>query len=124
MWHTITGPPIIKNPLIDQVKVFNDEIALNCDASGSGIIIYQWQEFSDGSWMDISSGTSAEYKTRITESSQFRCVVSNEAGETTSTATVLILGMDTTWLLLANILLCKARIVLLLHKNLLLTDTL
>ena len=77
------------------MKVFNDEIALNCDASGSSIIMYQWQEFSDGSWMDINSGTSAEYKTRITESSQFRCVVSNEAGETTSTATISVLGEST-----------------------------
>ena len=109
----ITGPPIIKNLLIDQVKVFNDEIALNCDASGSSIITYQWQEFSDGSWVDINSGTSAEYKARIKQSSQFRCVVSNEAGETTSTATILILG--TTYMIIAsNILLCKkTRIVLL-----------
>ena len=87
---TITGPPIITIPLIDQVKAFNDEITLSCDASGRGKIMYQWQKFSNGSWMNI--GNSAEYKIRLTKSSQFRCTVFNEAGKAISTATVFILG--------------------------------
>ena len=67
-------------------------ITLYCDATGRGKITYQWQELIDGSWVDINSGISAEYKTKMTESSRFRCAVSNEAGQITSTATILVLG--------------------------------
>lgn len=101
MTQVFTGPPIITNPLTDQVIRFNERITLNCKASGDGTVSYQWQEFSNGLWMDISNGslmdisnsTTPEYTTdRLTESSQFRCIVSNEAGEVTSVAMILVLG--------------------------------
>ena len=92
MTQVFTGPPTIINPLKNQVVIYNKVITLYCNATGRGKITYQWQELIDTSWADINSGTSAEYKTRITESSQFRCVVSNEAGQITSAAMILVLG--------------------------------
>ena len=91
--QTFTGSPTITNPLIDQVRAFNESITLNCEATGNGTISYKWQEFNNGVWVDINNGNDPEYTTdRLTESSQFRCVVSNEAGKTNSTVTVLVLG--------------------------------
>ena len=93
MTQVFTGPPTITNPLTDQVIRYNERITLNCKASGDGTVSYQWQEFSNGSWMDISDGTNPEYTTdRLTESSQFRCVVSNEAGEISSAVNISVLG--------------------------------
>ena len=43
--------------------------------------------------MNISNKNNAEYQAdELSESSQFRCVVSNEAGEVTSVAMILVLG--------------------------------
>ena len=43
--------------------------------------------------MDIADTNNAEYTTDVlTQSSQFRCVVTNEAGMTTSNVTILVLG--------------------------------
>ena len=93
MIQMFTGPPTITNPLIDQVIEFNEIITLNCEASGDGTITYQWQEFSNGLWMDINDSNDAEYTTdRLTQSSQFRCEVTNEAGITTSNVTISVLG--------------------------------
>ena len=95
MTQVFTGPPIITTPLTDQVIRFNERITLNCKASGDGTVSYQWQEFSNGSWMDISNSISPEYTTdRLTESSQFRCVVFNEAGEISSAVTISVLGKN------------------------------
>ena len=93
MTQVFTGPPTITNPLTDQVIRYNERITLNCKASGDGTVSYQWQEFSNGLWKDISNSTNPEYTTdRLAESSQFRCVVSNEAGQDISTANVLVLS--------------------------------
>ena len=93
MTQVFTGPPTITTPLTDQVIRYNERITLNCKASGDGTVSYQWQEFSNSSLMNISNSTTPEYTTdRLTESSQFRCVVSNEAGEVTSVAMILVLG--------------------------------
>ena len=89
MTQVSTGPPTITNPLTDQVIEFNEGITLNCTASGDGTIIHQWQEFNNGSWMDINNSNNAEYTTdTLTQSSQFRCVVSNEAGSVVSNLNV------------------------------------
>ena len=95
MTQVFTGPPTITNPLTDQVIKSNERITLNCKASGDGTISYQWQEFSNSLWMSISNSTNPEYTTdRLTESTQFRCVVSNEAGEVSSAATISVLGKN------------------------------
>ena len=94
MWY-FTGPPTINNPLIDQVIEVNKRVTLDCKASGDGTITYQWQQFSNGSWIDIIDRNNAEYTTDIlTQSSQFRCVVINEAGVTTSNVIILVLGKN------------------------------
>ena len=68
-------------------------MTLNCEASGGGTISYQWQEFRNGSWMDINNSNNAQYGTdRLKELSQFRCVVTNEAGKATSSVTISVLG--------------------------------
>ena len=93
MTQVFTGPPTITNPLTDQVIKSNTRVTLNCKASGGGTIEYQWQKYSNGLWMSISTNNTAEYQTdELTKSSQFRCVVSNEAGEVTSETMILILG--------------------------------
>ena len=91
--QVFTGPPTITNPLTDQVIKSNERITLNCKASGDGTISYQWQELSNGLWMDISNSTNPVYTTdRLTESTQFRCVVSNGAGQDTLVASILVLS--------------------------------
>ena len=98
MIQVFTGPPTITNPLTDQVIEFNERITLNCAASGDGTITYQWQEFSNGSWMDINNSNNAEYTNdTLTQSSQFRCVVTNEAGMATSNVTISVLGELAYW---------------------------
>ena len=93
MAQVFTGPPTITNPLTDQVIKSNTSITLVCTASGVGTIEYQWQKHSYDLWMNISNSNTAEYETdRLTESSQFRCVVSNKAGEVISVAKILVLG--------------------------------
>ena len=93
--QVFTGPPTITTPLTDQVIRYNERITLYCNASGDGTVSYQWQEFSNGSWMDISNSINPEYTTDgLTESTQFRCVVSNEAGETNSSVIISVLGED------------------------------
>ena len=93
MTQVFTGPPTIIYPLTDQVIRYNERITLYCNASGDGTVSYQWQEFSNGSWMGISNSINPEYTTDgLTESTQFRCVVSNEAGQDTSATTILVLS--------------------------------
>ena len=90
-----TGAPTINNPLIDQVIEVNERVTLNCKASGDGTITYQWQQFSNGSWMDIADSNNAEYTTdMLTQSSQFRCVVTNEAGMALSDVTIFVLSKE------------------------------
>jgi len=90
-----TGPPTINNPLIDQVIEVNERVTLNCKASGDGTIMYQWQEFSYGSWVDIANSNNAEYTTDIlTQSTQFRCVVTNEVEMTISYVNIYVLSKD------------------------------
>ena len=93
MTQVFIGPPTIINPLINQVNVFNKEISLNCEAKGYGTIMYRWQKFINDSWLDVIDGSNAEYKIDgLNKSSQFRCLVSNEAGKAMSTATILVLS--------------------------------
>jgi len=96
MTQVFTGPPTITNPSTNQVITPNDRATLICTANGSGIITYQWQKLINGSWMNIKNSNKINYKTgKLKESSQFRCVVCNEAGETTSNVTINVLSKDT-----------------------------
>ena len=96
MTQVFTGPPTITNPPTNQVIAHNDRATLICTANGSGIITYQWQKLSNGSWMNIKNNNKTNYRTdKLKESSQFRCVVSNEAGETTSNVNINVISEDT-----------------------------
>ena len=90
-----TGPPTITKPLANRVIKSNTRVTLVCSASGVDTIEYQWQKYNNDLWMNISNSNTAEYQTdRLTESTQFRCVVYNEAGEVTSTVIISVLSED------------------------------
>jgi len=93
MTQVFTGPPTITNPPSDQVIIHNTKANLICNAIGGGKITYQWQKLKNGLWRDITKGNKTDYKTsKLKKSNQFRCVVSNEAGKTTSSVTISVLG--------------------------------
>jgi len=89
-----TGPPTITTHPTSQLKNFSISIALNCQGTGRGIITYQWQiwNIGGGQWRDIIlSNNTILIVNNIPKPQQYRCVVSNEAGVTTSdVATVTI----------------------------------
>jgi uncharacterized protein (TIGR02145 family) len=63
---------------------------LTVTASGEGTLSYRWQQSTDGkddNWKDVATGgTSAQYaaSTAVTGITYYRCVVSNECGESFS----------------------------------------
>ena len=114
MTQVFTGRPTITKPFNDELIKFNERTTLHCTASGDGTVSYQWQEFSNGSWMDISNSINPEYTTdRLTESTQFRCVVSNEAGEISLSVTVFVLGKG---IIVVNVRLIKRLVKISLYK--------
>ena len=74
-------------------------VTLNCEGTGTGPITYQWQtrNINGGQWSDISNSNNRRLVVRnLQESQQYRCVVSNGAGETRSNVTtVTVLSMVT-----------------------------
>ena len=71
-------------------------VTLICKGNGTGSIRYQWQtrSINGGPWLNISNSDSQTYTVRnLQESEQYRCIVSNEAGDITSkSANLTILG--------------------------------
>ena len=71
-------------------------VALNCEGTGRGSITHQWQtrNSSGRQWNDIRSATNTRFVVNsLQESQQYRCILSNEAGETSSNvATVEVLS--------------------------------
>jgi len=71
-------------------------VTLNCEGTGRGSITYQWQtrNINGGQWSDISNTNNIRLAvSNLLESQQYRCIVSNEAGETSSNVvTVAVLG--------------------------------
>ena len=74
-------------------------VTLNCETTGDGSIIYQWEtsNINGGQWMNISDSNSKTLVVgTLEQSQQYRCVVSNEAGSTRSNAaTVTVLSKYT-----------------------------
>ena len=92
---TASGQPDITIHPKSQLVTSYMSIYLDCEVTGLGTIKYQW-EFSEGNeslWMNISNSNSKRLVVKnLQESEEFRCIVSNEAGETVSkiaTLTVL-----------------------------------
>jgi len=93
-----TGPPTITSKNVtNQVIAFGKRTTLICTANVRGIITYQWQKLDNaGLWKNIYNTNKKNYRTdKLKESSQFRCVVSNEVGEAMSFFTVDVLSEDT-----------------------------
>ena len=96
MTQVSTGPPTITTHPSSQLTTVSISVTLNCEGTGRGSITYQWQtrNIYGGRWSDISNSNNKRVVVRNSqESQQYRCVVSNEAGRTTSTvATVTVLS--------------------------------
>ena len=87
MTQVSTGPPTITTHPTSQLTTVSMSVTLNCEGTGRGSITYQWQtrNISGGQWRDISNSNNRRLVVRnLQESQQYRCVVSNEAGGTTS----------------------------------------
>ena len=96
MTQMSTGPPTITTHPTSQLTTVSMSVTLNCEVTGRGSITYQWQtrNINGGQWNDISNSNNRRLVVRnLQESQQYRCVVSNEAGRTTSNvATVTVLS--------------------------------
>ena len=96
---TDTGQPdIIIHPK-SQLVTSDMSINLDCEATGLGTIKYQWEssESNESMWMPINNSNSKTLGVKnLQQSEQFRCIVSNEAGETISEiATLTVLSKHT-----------------------------
>ena len=90
---TITGSaPVITSQPADQTVAAGATAMFSIGASGAGTLTYQWQR--DG--LDISGANSDSYATpTVTDAdngAQYRCVVSNAFGSTTSATATLTVG--------------------------------
>ena len=97
MTRVSTGPPTITTHPTSQLTTVSMSVTLNCEGTGRGSITYQWQtrNINGGrQWSDISNSNNRIHVVRsLQESQQYRCVVSNEAGGTSSNvATVTVLS--------------------------------
>ena len=87
--------PNIKTHPKSQLVTSYMSINLDCEGDGLGKIKYQWEyrKSNESQWMTIdNSNTTRLVVKNLQQSEQFRCIVSNEAGEIESeigTLTVL-----------------------------------
>ena len=90
-----TAPTITTHPT-NQWTTVSMSVTLNCEGTGRGSIVYQWQtrNINGEQWSDISNSDNRRLVvSNLQESQQFRCVVSNEAGGTRSNiATITVFG--------------------------------
>ena len=96
MTQVFTGPPTITTHPTSQLTSVDINVTLDCEGTGRGSITYQWEtsNINGGQWANISDGNSKSvFIENLTQSQQYRCVVSNEAGSTRSNvATVTVLS--------------------------------
>ena len=96
MTQVSTGPPTITTHPTSQLVNISISVTLDCEGTGRGSIAYQWEtnNINGGQWMNISNSNSKTLVVgTLEQSQQYRCVVSNEAGSTTSNvATVAVLS--------------------------------
>ena len=93
--HIVVGPTITIQPASVVITV-DTSVTLNCEGTGLGSITYQWQNYNinGGQWMNISNSNTTELVVeKLEQSQQYRCVISDEDGSTTSdNATVTVLS--------------------------------
>ena len=92
----LTGPPTIIMHPNDEVIAVNTSVTLNCKGTGKRPITYQWQSkpINRNRWMNVRKSNNQNLVVmNLQQSQQYRCVVSNEAGDTRSNvATVTVLS--------------------------------
>ena len=92
----VTGPPVITTHPSSQLITSNMSITLTCEGTGRGTIMYRWENsnINGGQWMRISTSNSRILVVKDEEDSEFyRCVASNDVGETESNiATIIVLS--------------------------------
>ena len=94
MTQVSTGPPTIATHPSSQLVNNSISVTLDCEGIGSGSIAYQWEtsNINGRQWMNISNSKTLVVGT-LEQSQQYRCVVTNEAGSTSSSvATVTVLS--------------------------------
>ena len=92
MTQVSTGPPTIITHPTSQLTTVSMSVTLNCEGTGRGSITYQWQtrNINGRQWSDISYSNNRRLFVRnLQESQQYRCVVSNEAGRTSSNSAIV-----------------------------------
>ena len=85
----IDPPVIITSPMSQVKKGRSTPNMLNCNASTyDGQVLYHWESrgFQDSQWTALTSPSSdgTSYTTFTAVSEQYRCVATNDAGETRS----------------------------------------
>ena len=96
MSQVFTGPPTITTHPTSQLTNVSMSVTLDCEGTGKGSITYRWETKRVGSnhWMNINTNNMNRYVVRnLDQSREYRCVVSNEAGDTRSNvATITVLS--------------------------------
>ena len=95
----VTDRPNIKTHPKSQLVTSYMSISLDCVGDGLGTIEYQWEsrKSNESQWMTIDNSSNKKLLVQnLQQSEQFRCVVSNEAGEIESgIATLTVLSKYT-----------------------------
>ena len=96
MTQVFTGPPTITTHPTSQLTNVSMSVTLNCQGTGRGSITYRWETKRVGSkqWMNSNNNNMNRYVVRnLDQSREYRCVASNEAGDTRSNvATITVLS--------------------------------
>ena len=96
MTQVFIGPPTITTHPTSQLTNISMSVTLDCEGTGRGSITYQWEtsNINGGQWMKIDNSNTRTFSiTNLEQSQQYRCVASNEAGNTRSdVATVTVLS--------------------------------
>ena len=88
----IIGPPSITTHPSSRLVTNNMSITLDCDGTGNEPITFRWEnsDINGGQWINISNSNSRKLVVKTLEQSeQFRCIVSNDAGETSSNIAII-----------------------------------
>ena len=84
MYIIVTGPPVIKQPLhknnVPLMKGSN--YTISCRAAGYGSSTYYWERKVSKNWITVDNNNKTSYK--VTNTGQYRCKVTNEAGSVVS----------------------------------------
>ena len=92
MTQVLTGPPTIMTHPTNHWVLAGKNTTLTCEGTGKGSIAYQWESstIKEEHWMSISNNNSTRFDLQnLQRSHQYRCVVSNEAGRTSSNPAII-----------------------------------